>query len=190
MSFLCVRLPADVSRVLSTIEVPGTPEPPGFMHVTLEYFGPNIPIEEIAKVTVATFEVTQETRPFSMRTSKVTCFNNPEECPVICAVDSPPLHELHDRLRASFDRHGVEYSKKWPDYKPHVTLSYAKEPIEDREIPSIEWGCHELLLCGGDEADQRISVNFPLTLSMSQRIARRFQGQNRISSRQDFGGSR
>lgn len=176
MSFLCVRLPVDVARVLSTIDVPGTREDPGFFHLTLVYFGDNLPIEAIAKATIATFEVAQRTNPFLLRTSRITCFDNHGDgCPVICAIESPPLHALHNDLRSTFDRHEVEYSKKWPEYKPHVTLAYSPTPIEDRAIPSLEWGCTELLLCGGEEADQRISVNFPLALSLSQRVARRYQ---------------
>ena len=176
MAFVGLRVPHDIARVLSTLDVPGRREDPGFYHLTILYVGKDLPIEDIAKATIAVFEVSQETAPFLLRTSKVTSFDDHGDgFPVHCEIVSPGLQALHGRLKASFDRHGVEYSKKWPVYKPHMTLAYSPERVEDRAIPPVEWGASEVVFWGGDEGDQRISVNFPFTLSLAQRIARRFQ---------------
>jgi 2'-5' RNA ligase len=176
MSFIGLRLPTDTARVLSTIDVPGKREAPGFFHVTLHYLGKDLPIETIAKAIPVIYGVAQETAPFVLRTSLVTCFDDHGDgFPVHCQVESPGLHALHAALKEGLKANGIPFSDKWPEYKPHMTLSYAPERIEDRAIPPVEWGASEVVFWGGDEGDQRISVNFPFTLSLAQRIARRFQ---------------
>lgn len=173
MAVLGIHCPHDVGRIFSQIEVEGEREPLGHQHITLLYFGDDVPIETLAKAIVAIYGVTSKTKPFTVQTNRVTAFPpHPEHgtVPIICPVVSPPLHDLHGRLKAALDRAKVDYSRTFPEYKPHVTLSYVKDPLvhadhtADKDIPSIEWGVADVVLWGGDEGDQRFSANFPLSI--------------------------
>lgn len=171
MAILCLSVPHETARLLGEIKVPG--EAVSHHHVTIHHFGDDVSIEDLAEITIATYKVLRNTRPFTVSTSRVGCFQkNPSGVPVLCRIDSDELHELWERLGAAYDKRGVDYSKKFPEFKPHVTLSYAEEEFEDFRIPTVEWGAHELVLWGGDDGDRRLLVTFPL--SLEARVARRY----------------
>lgn len=181
MAFIGLALPSPTARVLSEIEVGGKTEAPSHFHITLLYLGENVPIETLGKALVATYEVSSQTDPFTVRTSRVSSFPaTPDgEVPIICLVDSAPLHDLHARLKKAYDKAGVDYSKKFPTYRPHVTLSYAEEAIKDRKIPTVEWGAHELVLWGGDEGDRRVVMSFPFSIKdQAAKVAWRYMGKS------------
>lgn len=175
MAMVGLRVPHETARLLSEVEVPGQREALSSLHITLLFLGDNVPIEVLAQALVATFNVTSRTRPFTVRTSTLTCFpkGDNEGVPVICRVDSDPLHELQGRLKTSYETMGVPFSKKHPTYKPHVTLSYSEEEVEEQRIPTVEWGAHELVLWGGDDGDRRLVMTFPFSLDASHEIALR-----------------
>lgn len=173
MAILGIHCPRDVARIFSQIEVIGEREPLGHQHITLLHLGDDVPIEQLAKAIVGVFGVTSKTKPFTVQTNRVTAFPpHPEHgtVPIICPIVSPGLHDLQARLKSALDHMKVEYSKTFPIYKPHVTLSYVKDPLvysdhtADKDIPAIEWGVAEVVLWGGDEGDQRFSASFPLTI--------------------------
>jgi RNA 2',3'-cyclic 3'-phosphodiesterase len=173
MSFIGLKLPHETARLLSDIDVPGQKESTDHFHITMLHLGDEIPIETLAEAVVTTHKITSNTRPFTISTSRVTCFSpSPEGIyPIICRVDSDEIHALWKSLCKAFDKAGIEYSKKWPEFKPHVTLAFAPEEIEERRIPTVEWGAHELVLWGGDEGDKRLVVTFPF--SIDAKIAHR-----------------
>lgn len=176
MAFIGIRVPPETSRLLSGIEVPGDREAPSSMHITMIFLGQDVPIEQIAKAMLATYSITSGTRPFTVQTNRVTFFPRGDDgVPIICRVDSDPLHELRKAIAAAFDEAGVDFNKKFPEYKPHVTLSYAEEEVEEQRIPTVEWGAHELVLWGGNEGDQRIVITFPFSLEpeLVERVAQR-----------------
>jgi 2'-5' RNA ligase len=152
--------------------------------VTLVYIGDNVPIDVLAEVIKATYSVTSQTRPFTVRTTRVGSFpvnkDDQDAHPVIAHIESDDLHELHENLGNALDDAGVDFSKKFPVYRPHVTLAYAEDAVEELRIPTIEWGAHEIIMWGGDEGDRKLTVTFPLALTpfdvtaMAQRVASRF----------------
>lgn len=165
MSMIGIRVPHETGRLLTELDVPGERESMDGLHITLLYIGKSTPIEEIAKAMVTTYSVTTKTRPFTVRTNRLTCFpRNDDGVPIICRIDSDPLHDFRANLAAAFDTAGVAYNNKFPDYSPHVTLSYADEMIEEMRIPTVEWGAHEVVLWGGDDGDRKIIVTFPFSL--------------------------
>lgn len=175
MAFLGLKLPHETARILSEIEVPGKTEAPSHFHITLLHLGDEVPIETLGKALVATYEVSSQTNPFTVRTSRVSSFPaTPDgETPVICLVDSDDLHELHRRLSAAYDKAGVDFSKKFPTYRPHVTLAYSKDAsVRDRRIPTVEWGAHELVLWGGDSGDRRVVMSFPFSIKTSSLVSK------------------
>jgi len=177
MAFLGLKVPHEAARLLGEIDVPGAKEATGSFHVTLLYIGNDVPIAALAEALKATFSVTSTTRPFTVQTNRVTCFpkndNDKGKSPIICRIDSDPLHDLQAKIRTAYDDAGIEYSKKFPEYKPHMTLAYADEEIEERRIPTVSWGAHEIVLWGGDEGDNRLVMHFPFSLDTSHEIAER-----------------
>ena len=129
------------------------------------YLGKDIPIERISKMLPVIFDVTSSTTPFSVASSEVGCFPAGDDgVPVIAKVSSPPLHEFRERLTQAFDANDLEYDKKFPEYKPHVTLAYDGDGDFELEFPEIVWGAHELVLWGSNRGTGRLVVKFPLSL--------------------------
>ena len=175
MALIGLRVPPETSRLLGGIEVPGQREAEASFHITMFYLGEGLPIEDIAEVLKVTFRVVQDQGPFTVRTSLLTCFPEGEDgVPVICQIESEALHALRSRLRDGLKAEGLFFSDKHPTYRPHVTLAYAEAPVADQRLPTVEWGVHELVLWGGDRGDRRLTVTFPFSLDLTQKVAKRF----------------
>lgn len=172
MAFLGFRVPHETSRLFRDIEVPGTKTEMGQYHVTLLYLGNDIEVDVLAEALKATYAVTSKTRHFTVRTSMVMSFPpSPEDGhPVVARITSDELHDLRERLVLAFDEGGIDFNKKYPDYKPHVTLSYAGDAVDEFRIPTIEWGAHELVMWGGDDGDRKLTVTFPLALRSDEKV--------------------
>jgi 2'-5' RNA ligase len=175
MAFVGLRVPPETARLLSTIDYGdfGDPEPVSAYHITLLNLGEEMPLENVAAALEPLVEVASATRPFTVQTSHVTTFPpHPEHktVPVICRIDSNEVQDLHMRLRAAFDKAGIPYSKRFKEFCPHVTLAYANDPTVhtdnavDKHFPVVTWGAHEIVLWGGDNADERIVMTAPLSL--------------------------
>jgi 2'-5' RNA ligase len=186
MAFIGIQVPHSTARLFGDIEVPGNKTPSASMHVTILYMGKDVPIDDLAEAVKATYAVTARTRPFTVRTTRVSSFpSNPDDqdgYPIIARIESDDLHEFREALAASFDAAGLDYSKKFPEYKPHVTVSYSPEPVEDVRIPTIEWGAHEIVMWGGDEGDRKLTATFPLVLMRADVTARRVAERFRMAS--------
>ena len=182
MSFVGLRVPHETARLLGGLEVPGKKEPTSSFHITMFYLGDEVPIQALIKAIEVTFEITTETKPFTVRTSQVTSFPPGDDGrPIICRVESDALHDLRDKIREAYEAAKVEFSNTYPEYKPHVTLAYdtkGEEEFAEQRIPTVEWGAHELVLWGGDEGDDKLVVSFPFVLGdldkAAARIAHRY----------------
>lgn len=159
------QVPLDTARLLSEIDVPGQRTAPDHQHITVIHLGKDVAMPTIIQAIEATFRVVETIRPFTLQTSRLTCFpKNEDGVPIICPIESQELHTLQKRLCAALDRDGVEYSRKYPEYKPHTTLSYAEQTVPDQEIQPLEWGAHELVLWAGDPGNRKMVVHFPFSL--------------------------
>jgi 2'-5' RNA ligase len=175
MAFIGLKISHETARLLGEIEVSGKRESSDELHITMLFLGQNVPVETLAQALVATYAITRQTPPFTVRTSLVTSFpkNDQGLVPIICRVESEPLRVLQGKVKDAFKSSGIHFSDRHPTYLPHVTLAYDDKPAVDREIPTVEWGAHELVLWGGDEGDRRLTVTFPFTLVGSEKIAQR-----------------
>jgi 2'-5' RNA ligase len=164
MALLCLKLPHEPARLLSEVKVPGERTAVDQLHVTLLYLGKEIELEAILLATQVTYQVVSTWSPFLMTTRWVSTFRPTDEgtVPVIAHVESDDLHELQEALKDAFDEEGVPYSKKWPVYKPHITLSYAsiEDTPDDFTIHPVQWSCTDVVLWGGDEGENDIVTRF------------------------------
>lgn len=176
MSFIGLRVPLEVGRLLTGLSVPGDKEPINHYHITLFVTGKDLPIDDVGPIIVAIYEVVSKTKPFSVELDRISSFPKGEGkdvVPIICPVTSPELHELHASLKRSLDKAGVEYNKNFPVYKPHVTLSYAPKADKDVTFGPIDWTAYEVVFWGGDTGDEKLSVSFPLALPGKTALWRR-----------------
>lgn len=173
MAFLGIKIPHETGRLLSGIDVPGEKEGASEYHITLLCFEENWPISEISKALEATYNVISKIKPFLIKTKEVTCFPKRGDNPVaiIAKVKSDDLHDLRDKLAKEFDKCDIKFSKTFKDFKPHITLSYADEEIDDCDIDTVECSIQEVVLWGGDHGDDRIFVTFPLKGPERQKLS-------------------
>jgi len=163
MAFLGIRVPHETGRLLAGVDVPGEKEGPSEYHITLLCFEDNWPISEISKALESTYDVVSKIKPFRVSIDKVTCFpKHGDKCALIAPVKSAELHELRDELAKHFDKEHIDFAKNFKDYKPHVTLAYHDEEIEESDIDEVEFSVQEVVLWGGDHGDDRIFITFPL----------------------------
>jgi 2'-5' RNA ligase len=177
MAFVGLKVPADTARLLASVDASerfGTPEPRDNYHVTILSLGDDLPIDILGKAVEPLVDVASRTKPFALQTSQITTFPpHPEKgtVPIIALIDSEPLMNLHGRLCKAFDKAGIPYSKKFPEYQPHVTLGYSKDPavaeVVNVHIPTVSWGAGEVILWGGDKGDNRLILTAPFTLGVS-----------------------
>lgn len=171
MAALMFSVPQDTARVLGEIGTPGKPE--SDKHITVVYLGKKVPVEDLAEMIPVLHEVTSKTAPFTVSSEWVTTFPAGKDgTPVIARVQSPALHSFRQELCAALDRAGMEYDCKYPDYKPHVTLSYSEEETEfDLDMPALTWSCSELCLWGADRGQGELVVKFPLSIQSNLKRA-------------------
>jgi 2'-5' RNA ligase len=164
MAFLGIRVPVEVGRLIAGLDVPGEKETTSEYHITILCFEDNWPISEIAKATEATYKVISKIEPFLIKSSKVSHFPAHEgTTPIIMPVESDELHDIHDKLRKEFDKQKIDFKKTFKDYKPHITLAYSKDKHDDFKIdPAIKFSVNDIVLWGGDHADDRIFITFSL----------------------------
>jgi len=166
MAALMFAVPEETARVLTELPVPGRRELAN-SHITVVYLGDDTPIERIGDLLPVLHRVTSKTLPFSVSTDLISTFPAGNDgVPVIAKVRSPELHAFRAALCQAMDEAGIEYDNKFPVYKPHVTLSYARdlETGFEVDIPEVSWSAHELLLWGSNRGVGRLVVKFPLSL--------------------------
>lgn len=171
MAFIGLQVPLDAAQLLESVQTPGEKEDTASLHVTILHMGDNLPISTVAQAMMAAYSVTAKHRPFLVCCDRVDSFPpNPEYgIPVIAPVQSPPLLALHAALCVAFDAAGVPYSKKHPEYKPHVTLArnFAPDAKPYRaQLPGFcAWVAYELVIWGGSDGDGRVNIHLPFILA-------------------------
>lgn len=168
MSFLGIAVPHEISRLLASVDVPGDPKPTSSYHITLFYLGDEVPVDKLSDALAPIYEVVSRTPPFTVETSEITSFPPKPDgtVPVVARIVSNDLLRLRAELKVAFDTAGIEYSKTFPDYRPHVSLAMLAGGARPADIPirKVEWGVGEIVLWGGDYEDDKLIVTFPLVL--------------------------
>lgn len=165
MAMIALKVPAEAARLLGAVagHLPGDSQTASDMHVTVLYLGDDVPMQQLAQTMAACHVVTSKTPPFVLTVNSIDSFDPGEDgTPVIMPVSSPELMSLEQALKAELDSAGVQYSKKFPEYKPHVTLSYIPGMKASGPLPTpISWGAFDLTIYGANRGDGRATIILP-----------------------------
>jgi DNA ligase D-like protein (predicted 3'-phosphoesterase) len=120
------------------------------------------------------FEVTIDERPSYFAATK-----HSDDCKVAkMGVSGKDLHKLHHKLIDALKMAGIEMDNHFPEYKPHVTLSYLPRGQEKYEgkVPHGSWTVKEVEIWG---------CGRKCTLSCHKPISKR-AGLKEYQSKRDF----
>lgn len=178
MALVTLKVPYEAAMMLEGVEVPGERLSASDMHVTLLYMGKGTPLVEVARAMLACHEVARAFSPFLLLLNRVGAFPEGEDgTPIILPVMSPVVMSLQASLKLAFQKYGMEFSDKFPDFKPHVTLSYLQAgenvpPLAGLPGP-LSWVAHEMMIWGGDAGESDVSIRVPFVLSPVHKAAAR-----------------
>ena len=176
MAFLGIPVPAAVRPRFQELPCSGEREQPGAYHITMAYLGKGVPIADVCSAIRVVEPIFARMDPFKVRATKLDCFSPDEDgtYPIIARIESDELQDLRSRLCRAFDKENVFFSKKHPEFKPHVTLAYSKEPgVTEALKTPIEWEVNEATLWGGDSKTERMIVKFAIPASRSLKYENR-----------------
>ncbi len=163
MAFLGIEIPIEISEELSKIKVPGKKEDPAYLHVTMFYLGDKVKPEEVAKAMVAAYSIIKNTEPFKIKGRTVTSFPEGKYgFPIIIEIESDELISLRKKIKNKFEKEKIEFSNRFPDYRPHLTLSYSPKEVEEFNIKPISCKVESIVVWGGDDAKEGINIYLPL----------------------------
>ena len=166
---LAIPIPQDISRLFQEFDLDIERDPSN--HITIFYFGDDLPISKILKMIPVIFDITNNMKPFTASASSYSFFDSDEMYPVICPVKSKELIDFRSELKRAFDKKKIKYDTKFPEYKPHITLGFSNEkPEKDKKFPKVEFTISQVALYAGDTADTRLFVNFPFTINKMSKI--------------------
>ncbi len=176
MAMISIRVPSDTANILSRIPVPGIREAKEDLHITILNLG-EVTIVDIAKATQTLFVLANRFEAINVRVNSVGSFpQGPDGFPIICEVDSPQLHELHAMAKVALDEAGVSYSKKFPEYRPHITLAYSDVEVTAQPFNTVGFSASEFYLIGGSSDTDKIDVRFPFLMNtLTLKVAARYQ---------------
>ena len=168
MAFLGIKIPEDIASKLKRIDVLGKKEDD--LHITLFYFPDKLEIEDISKTIEAVLEISEETNPFEISISEINCFSKGDSgVPIKLEVESPKLIKIRKNLAGLLDEKGVQYSQKWPEFKPHITLSYAEKAIKPIKFKPLKILISELCFWAGDWGPTKMVCTFPLEIQIEKK---------------------
>jgi 2'-5' RNA ligase len=163
MAFIGIQIDPENSKELAKIKVPGKKEDPRGFHVTMFYLGKKKTVKEVMDATLVMAGVLKSAEPFKIKTKEVTCFpEGPDGVPVICKVESEDLIKLREKIKKAFIKSKIDFSNNYPDYKPHITLSYHTKEIDDFDIKPITCKVNEITVWAGDQDFEGVRVEVPV----------------------------
>ena len=170
MYSLNVPVPSEVARLASDLarEVPGARARPRGEHTLVcKRLDAGDSPDAVHRLDARLREALTGTPPFAVRVSGVEQFREAVTGPspvVYLAVESPGIHDTHERLCEAFDPvEGLEGD----DYTPHVTVARGGSPeradaLCTREVDPIEWTVEELQLYDADHHQPVRTLSLPV----------------------------
>lgn len=174
-AYIGIPVPLDIGRRIHTFAVPGKKEDPTDSHITLAYMG-EVEEDALAKAMLVLLDYCPRVAPFTVVSNKVTNFPaNEDGMPIICEVDSPPIHAFHQQLCLVLDQSEVPYSKKYPIFKPHITVAYDEESRFNHDLsisPPIEFLADRVFLRIGGRDNDQADLEFRLGPNQNATVAK------------------
>ena len=155
---IALPIPHEVCKLLNKIKVPGDKTNVEDYHLTLFSLDDNLKIDEIEKIIEPVFELAKKSVPFKIILKEFTTFEGGDKIPIICRLNTEEIFKFREALKKKLDKAGIEYSNKFPEFKPHITLSYHKEKVKDKSFDKISFEIDSVAIYGGDEGREKIYV--------------------------------
>lgn len=167
MAYISFMVPAGAAEELSRLYADGDVSPPSDMHVTLAFLSKGTSTSQVLRTIAACHVVASTSAPIIMHAALLTSFPpNPEYregTPVIVRVVSDALFSFQARLCAELEKFGVEYSRRFPEYKPHVTLSHGPERVKPVKVGPVSWVSSQMMIWGGEDHYRELWAGVELT---------------------------
>ncbi len=167
MTMIYIKVPEDICKTLSKISVPGEKLEAEEMHITLFYFEHDLKIKDMIKIFNIMYNITKKNDALNIKLTTISSFKKGADgVPIIIPIESDDLINFRKEIAKKFDNEAIKYSKKWPEFKPHLTLSYSKKEMNDKKIDKpIKFKTTELILIAGEEIDDGVIVSVPFDLN-------------------------
>jgi RNA 2',3'-cyclic 3'-phosphodiesterase len=139
------------SEMKDMLGIRGKPRPTNHFHCTLYHVGSyvdELPASDVQAAIASCETAANLVGPFEVRFDRMRTFegrrgNHPF---VLSSKDgNSTLDLLHQLLVTEFMKRGFSKSRH-SKFTPHVTFSYAKQPVDEMPIEPIDWPVKELLL--------------------------------------------
>lgn len=171
MSMIAAPVSPDVSKLFKNISVPGKRDPSN--HITMLHLGGELDIKVAIKILPLVLAITEKQQPFTVSCSEIICFPGGDDgFPIVGKLESKELVSLQKKIKKEFEGAKIKFSDKYPIYKPHVTLSYSPDKIDDFKISKTEWQVNEIaLFCGSHEGGEKLYVQFPFSIKKMKKSA-------------------
>ena len=161
MAYIEVHVPPSAASALAALAVPvpmrDVTRPDG-MHVTACFLGKSVTNEAAVEAISVCGKVASRYKPIVVKAALLTTFPENLEwkpgVPVIVRLVSQALMDFQAELTEALNSAGVDFSKKFPEYKPHVTLGYTASRFEPISGFIIPWTSPFVTVWGGDEKFQ------------------------------------
>lgn len=161
MALLGLEVPVDICQHLQKVKVPGSRDLSD--HLTMFYFEDKLSPKKIAKICEVLSETIAKTKPFDCIIKQISSFPSGDDgIPIKADVTSKKLISLRAEIAKVFDQNKIAFSKKFPDFKPHITLSYHSDDFDKVKIDPITWSVTNLVIWGGSSEEKGIDVKIPL----------------------------
>ncbi len=171
MAMIALPIPFEVSKLLSKIKVPGDKTPMEEYHITLFSLNDNLKLKDIEEVIEPVFELAKKTQPFKIILKDFTTFDGKDKIPVICRLNTEEIFKFREALRKKLDKAGIEYSKKFPEFKPHVSLSYHDTKVKDKSFDKIIFEADSVAIYCGDSGKEKMYVECPFGKEIKKKSA-------------------
>lgn len=164
MGMIGISVPESTVDALTRIDVPGKKVKEDY-HITMFYFENKLDVDDVCEILTAMHSVVRGMSSFSVKGTKVSSFpKGPDGVPVMIPIESKELMEFRAKMAKKFDSEKIKFSKTWPDYKPHLTLSYATKEVSEKLEKPVSWKVSEVVLWAGEEMDDYVIVRVPFSL--------------------------